>query len=37
MLIIVLCLAVYALALGIETLREALRALPGSNQDWVWY
>lgn len=37
MLIIALCLAVYALALGIETLREALRALPGSNQDWVWY
>jgi len=37
MLIIALCLIAYAVALGAEALRDALRALPDSNQDWVWY
>jgi len=37
MLIIALCLAVYAVAIGVETARDTLRSLPRSNQDWVWY
>jgi len=37
MLIIALCLAVYLGAIGAEAAREALRSLPRSNEDWVWY
>ena len=37
MLIIALCLAIYAGAIGVEAIRDALRVLPRSNQDWVWY
>ena len=37
MLIIALCLAVYVGALGAETVRDALRSLPRSNDDWVWF
>jgi hypothetical protein len=37
MLIIALCLAVYAGAIGTEAVRDALRSLPRSNEDWVWY
>ena len=37
MLIIALCLAVYLVAIGAETARTALRSLPRSNEDWVWY
>lgn len=37
MLIIALCLAVYAGAIGADAIREALRSLPRSNEDWVWY
>jgi len=37
MLIIALCLAVYLAAISAETAREALRSLPRSNEDWVWY
>ena len=37
MLIIALFLAVYAAVLGIKGLRDTLRSLPASNNDWVWY
>jgi hypothetical protein len=37
MLIIALCLVVYLGAIGAETVRTALRSLPRSNEDWVWY
>ncbi len=37
MLIIALCLVVYVGAIGAETLRDALRSLPRSNDDWVWF
>jgi hypothetical protein len=37
MLIIALCLVVYAGAIGAETVRDALRSLPRSNDDWVWF
>jgi hypothetical protein len=37
MLIIALCLVVYVGAIGAETLRDALRRLPRSNDDWVWF
>ena len=37
MLIIALCLAVYVGAIGVETVRDALRSLPRSNDDWVWF
>lgn len=37
MLIIALCLVVYLGAIGAETVRAALRSLPRSNEDWVWY
>ncbi|MET3439722.1 hypothetical protein ABIC94_000467 [Variovorax paradoxus] len=37
MLIIALCLVVYVAAIGAETVRDALRSLPRSNDDWVWF
>ena len=37
MLIITLFLAAYALVVGAKGLRDTLRSLPRSNQDWVWY
>ena len=37
MLIIALCLVVYVGAIGAETVRDALRSLPLSNDDWVWF
>ena len=37
MLIIALCLVVYLGAIGAEATREALRSLPRSNDDWVWF
>jgi len=37
MLIIALCLAVYVGAIGADAARDALRSLPRSNEDWVWY
>jgi len=37
MLIIALCLVVYVVAIGAETVRDALRSLPRSNDDWIWF
>ena len=37
MLIIALCLVVYVGAIGAETVRDALRSLPRSNDDWGWF
>ena len=37
MLIIALCLVVYVGAIGAEAVRFALRSLPRSNDDWVWF
>jgi hypothetical protein len=37
MLIIALCLVVYVGAIGAEAVRDALRSLPHSNDDWVWF
>lgn len=37
MLILVLFLGACALAAGVRATMSALRALPRSNEDWVWY
>lgn len=37
MLITALCLAACAAALGAWFVRNTVRNLPHSNQDWVWY